>query len=494
MMNKTIPIVIGITGHRAINDEDIQSLKLVVKKQIEDIVLMCPNTPIKLMSSLAKGADQLCGEVALELGIGLIAALPMEASDYQKDFEGEDLNKFNYLLNKAEKNFVVPYTEDTNELSRDYCYRQASIYLAEHCHVLIALWDGSDPKLGGCGTAETVDFVINHTYKDDNRCIKKDSGYVIHIKTPRDDNNVDVGKIKEIGNRQAYLDSLTKLDQMNKEKNSPDELSIINGKKYHNILKLLSILGMMIAILFLLYDEALMINLIIMLGFILVFMFITYKLATKSKCHEKYIEYRVLAECIRIQEHLNHLNSKFEVADFLDWNRRHDTNWIYKAMKSYSIFSEKDNNEDIKKDWLIEQRDYHSKSVLKTKKLIDRNNRIVNTSLVLSISMYIFTLLFEYVISKKFVMNIELVRTIIKIVLGSLSALSIFAANYYGKLSLQRVYEDHIKMCELFNKSIDYVDKNGVNDSFIKELINEELSENSNWCSYEKDNEINLTI
>ena len=43
-------------------------------------------------------------------------------------------------------------------------------------------------------------------------------------------------------------------------------------------------------------------------------------------------------------------------------------------------------------------------------------------------------------------------------------------------------------------KAIEYIDKNGINDAFVKELINEELSENSNWCSYEKDNKIDLTI
>lgn len=51
-----------------------------------------------------------------------------------------------------------------------------------------------------------------------------------------------------------------------------------------------------------------------------------------------------------------------------------------------------------------------------------------------------------------------------------------------------------IRMAELFKKAIDYVDKNDIDDKFIQELINEELSENSNWCSYEKDNKIDLTI
>ena len=81
-----------------------------------------------------------------------------------------------------------------------------------------------------------------------------------------------------------------------------------------------------------------------------------------------------------------------------------------------------------------------------------------------------------------------------KTTIGGFSAMSLFAANYYGKLSLDRVYEDHIRMADYFKRAVDYVDKNVIDDKFIKELISEELSENSNWCSYEKDNKIDLTV
>ena len=111
-----------------------------------------------------------------------------------------------------------------------------------------------------------------------------------------------------------------------------------------------------------------------------------------------------------------------------------------------------------------------------------------------SVALYIFAFIFEYILSSKLTNNIELIRTIMKTTIGGFSAMSLFAANYYGKLSLDRVYEDHIRMASFFSKAINYVDKNDIDDKFIQELINEELSENSNWCSYEKDNKIDLTI
>ena len=49
-------------------------------------------------------------------------------------------------------------------------------------------------------------------------------------------------------------------------------------------------------------------------------------------------------------------------------------------------------------------------------------------------------------------------------------------------------------MADFFKEAQNYVVRFGVSEEFIKELVNEELSENSSWYSYEKDNEIDLTL
>ena len=495
MNNKRISIVIGVTGHRELNDVNIDSFKLVIKQELEKVTLKCPNTNIKLLTSLAEGADQLCAEVALELGINIIVPLPMEVDDYVKDFQGESLIKFNNLLKKAEKSFVVPYIEETNKIDRDYKYRQAGVYIAQHCNCLLALWDGSSPKVGGCGTAEVVDMVLKHSYSINDKCIRNDDGFVIHINTPRTNNKQSkAGEISYLGNQKLFNDCCIKIDALNKEGGNPDKLSIEYGKKYHNTLKLLAILGTIVTVAFLLYDEAFLSFMLIVLGIVLIFMYISYIYAQKSKYHEKYIDYRVLAECIRIQKHLDKSGYDYETADYLDYCRCFDTLWIYKTMKAYCVTRTIEELEDIKKDWLLEQHEYHLRASIKTNKSIKHNNAIVKSSMIASVVLYIFAFIFEYIISSKLTNNIELIRTIIKTTIGGFSAMSLFAANYYGKLSLDRVHEDHIRMAEFFKKAIDYVDKNDIDDKFIQELINEELSENSNWCSYEKDNKIDLTI
>ena len=155
-MNKKIPIVLAVSGHRHLEEQDLDILRSVVEEQMKALVLDCPNSPIKLLTCLAEGADQLCAEAALKLGIGLIAVLPMKAAEYIKDFEGDACARFEKLLSKAEKVIVAPCIEESENKDRDYYYRQADIYIAEHSHALLALWDGGAPKENGCGTAEDL--------------------------------------------------------------------------------------------------------------------------------------------------------------------------------------------------------------------------------------------------------------------------------------------------------------------------------------------------
>lgn len=493
-MENLKPIVIGITGHRALRKQDLPKLRQTVKEQLQAVVLKCPNSPVKLLTSLAEGADQLCAEIALELHIGLIVALPMEISEYKLDFHSGALFNFEDLISKAESVFVAPKTEKQNQsFARDYYYRQADIYIATHSHCLIALWDGSEPKQMGCGTAETVDMALNYSYESE-RCVRHQDSFVIHIMTPRTLDSDNAGVVTYLGNEEVFNENISKLDELNKEGGQPDELSVRYGKKYHRALMSLAILGTIITMAFLLYDDAMINWMLIVVGFVLLFMTLVFKFAKKSKAHEKYIEYRAFAECLRVQDHLNHCGIDIEVSECLDWTRRFDFSWIHKAMQANNVTRIIDWSEDIKNNWIIEQQHYHEEAATKTEKQLKHNNTIVNTALIISIAIYILALLFEYVISGHLSANVELIRTILKLSVGTASAASFFAANYYGKLSLKRVYEDHTRLAQYFKSAAEYLDKNKISKKFIFELINEELSENSNWCSYEKDNEIDLDI
>ena len=60
------------------------------------------NTPLLLLSPLARGADQLVAGVALQqrFAIPVVAPLPLEVAEYEKDFKDpRELAAFRELLN-----------------------------------------------------------------------------------------------------------------------------------------------------------------------------------------------------------------------------------------------------------------------------------------------------------------------------------------------------------------------------------------------------------
>jgi hypothetical protein len=79
--------------------------------------------------------------------------------------------------------------EKKHNANRDLQYRHAGAFIARHCDVLIALWDGYDLATVG-GTAEIVDFKRNgiplNASNSARACLDApETGPVIHIVTPR---------------------------------------------------------------------------------------------------------------------------------------------------------------------------------------------------------------------------------------------------------------------------------------------------------------------
>jgi len=128
-MTGRIPLAIGVTGHINLREADREALYRAVIRELEDIRKACPHTPLKMINSLAAGADLLCAEAAEEIGIPLVAALPMEEAEYRKDFDAEALIRFEHQLDRAEAAVVVPAEEPVPaEETRSFRYRQESMW------------------------------------------------------------------------------------------------------------------------------------------------------------------------------------------------------------------------------------------------------------------------------------------------------------------------------------------------------------------------------
>jgi hypothetical protein len=195
MTTNRIPLVVGVTGHRDLRQEDIPLLEGKVREILTDLQTRYPKTPLTVLTSLAEGADRLVARVALELKASIVVPLPMPVEEYRKDFSsGVSQDEFARLLAAAGATLVLPYASETSsqtigrQENRDQQYLKAGLYVLRHCHILLALWDGDKAekaggtsqmvnyKLTGFPTAEMLEWaILNPT----------DAGTVFQVVTPR---------------------------------------------------------------------------------------------------------------------------------------------------------------------------------------------------------------------------------------------------------------------------------------------------------------------
>jgi len=200
-----LPLVIGVTGHRDLRDEDVPQLEREITAIIgglrRDYLGRDGETPIVVLSSLAEGADRLVARVALAQGARLVAPMPMPIDEYRRDFEPGltpgNAAEFDALLAQAIATPVIPFLpgnslaavrEDSAKRSEQY--RAVGLFIVRHASLLIALWDGADGKMSAGGTAEVVSFKrrgIPLAVSGSARVSLDASevGPVIHVVTPR---------------------------------------------------------------------------------------------------------------------------------------------------------------------------------------------------------------------------------------------------------------------------------------------------------------------
>jgi hypothetical protein len=161
---------VGVTGHKP---ERLRHAHIdVLQKQIHEVLQILKqfalehprvstsyrerDEPIlRLVSSLAEGADRYAAHQAISLGYELQCPLPFARDQYLNDFEKDaSAQEFNRLLNNTETTTAILELDG----SRD---REAESYLAagrvvlSQSDVLLAIWDGQDPR-GEGGTAQIV--------------------------------------------------------------------------------------------------------------------------------------------------------------------------------------------------------------------------------------------------------------------------------------------------------------------------------------------------
>ncbi|WP_341358475.1 hypothetical protein V5H98_11820 [Georgenia sp. M64] len=136
---------LGVTGHQSIPAQAIGYVTAGMQAVIAE-----QRPPLVGYSSLAAGTDQLFARELLAAGGDLHAVIP--SGGYEATFSGQDHDNYANLLSAATTTTVLEYPGPSEE-----AYDAAGKWIAEHCHILIAVWDG-EPARGRGGTADAVAY------------------------------------------------------------------------------------------------------------------------------------------------------------------------------------------------------------------------------------------------------------------------------------------------------------------------------------------------
>ena len=407
-----IPIVVGVAGHRDIDDGDHEKHKCEVAVALAEIRALCTDnkggqsTPIIMLNAFAQGADVLCAEVALEMGIDVYAVLPREKSEHIESFKDEsERQKLIGCLEGIKKIIVASDIEENgdwlaekfNMNASDYAYRQAGIYIAEHSHIVLALWDGELPKNEfECGTFEMIKFALDHKFLDRDHLFNpgilndsavlwlnvrregeakplsewrwlvgefaKEEGTAKHLNyyickcAPKYLRNMIRETVKynsqacgEYGAGSKLWANPEELDDYRTNLmchyDKADGVSFNRNQKYYNLLILLvAIIGTFVAFSFMLYDDAALTFMILPCMIAVCVLLVLIRRGNKKGYHSGYIEYRALAEACRIQFYmslcLNEAPIFSNVCRLYSWTQKVDFAWIYKALQAVAAISD----------------------------------------------------------------------------------------------------------------------------------------------------------
>lgn len=212
--NNKIPIILGVTGHRNIKEEDYDNLESSVMKIFDSLEEKYSSTPIILLTPLADGADRLVAKVALDekylKRIKIVIPLPFDEDIYKDTFgkgifksdndefikksiqEYDDL-KNRILLDKRDFKHIISLefdrkkydnvSDDEKRNIRRKQYAKVGEFIAIHSNILIALENpNSDKKKGGA--KEIVQKKLSGEYEyfnSENTLIQPEKGLVYRI-------------------------------------------------------------------------------------------------------------------------------------------------------------------------------------------------------------------------------------------------------------------------------------------------------------------------
>ena len=418
-------LTVGVTGHRDLVKDEMPALRDQVRAFLIELDADYPDLDLQILSPLAEGADQLVAEVALELDLPVIVPLPMRRDEYEKDFTDDGaLERFQQMLAQCEIITLPIADEDAGGTGvllgtdRERQYAQMGIFISNHCQVLLALWDG---KTGGAvgGTAGVVNYHLTAVMpgysvaeESPNLLADNENDLAYHIAVSR--NRPDGGPVQGLDALDAcwmsahfergdtkkmpaeYATMLQRLQEFNADFNkyetqikdeqgslledAPDQplpggaglvnslfgrtdwLAVHFQKRFNHGMIVTHVLAVVMGIVFIIYTEYngpefLLYLFLAMFGVGVLF----YILGERRQWHRKYLDYRALAEGLRVQLYwslagvVKTQSAVFAYDNFLQ-KQDVDLGWIRHVMRSASLRRDRRvSPHDAWVDWVVKQ-------------------------------------------------------------------------------------------------------------------------------------------
>jgi len=548
-----LPLIIGVTGHRDLRTEDIPKLESTLRDEFLRLRKRYPSTPFVLLSALADGADRLAARIAMEAGMRLVVVLPMPVSLYETDFDAASREEFRSLLTSAEHSFELPIVEGIameevveHGPARERQYAQAGAYLATHSAVLFALWDGVIlHKVGG--TSQIVRFKLEGVpvpyARAHSQLDAPDSGPVYHLMTPRRSNPRPVGHPFTLhrlypagyGPRQEaehdFDDIYDRMETFNQDairyaedlrehrRNSEeyifpspahhamptplrelrefyaiaDVLSQRFQKRTLAILKLLLTFVFFAALFFELYsslfEETPMIALY--LG-MFVCAFACYKWADRKGYQTRYLDYRALAERLRVQFFWKLAGIEESVADYYLRKQRSELEWIRNAVRSCMTETCADTTplrsstdterlRFVQKHWVEDQAKYFSRAAHRDHEQLHAQEKKVTFLFGLALTLAVIQVALGYV------------SQVLMLCIGVLPVAAALLNHYLEKNALAQHKRQYTRMSIFYNRAKQHlaslISESRLTEaqSFLAELGREALAENGDWILTHRD-------
>jgi hypothetical protein len=413
-------LTVAVTGHRDLPEEEEPALRESAHWFLRLLIREYPDLQVELLSGLAEGADQLVAREALELGLPVTGVLPLPLAEYRKDFRDQGA-ALEALLERCDV-ISLPLLEGddpaTDTAARNRHYAQLGVFLSNHCQVLLALWDGKpDGPLGG--TASVMEYHLTAIMPgldlgdaSPNLLANNENDLAFHIVCSRDrpdgnpvpplapgerywvtgyfgrqsgrhmpfDYDLMLDRLGEFSRdlqrrREAVADSARGLLDAAPDLPLPsgaaftdrlyamaDWMAVHYQKKFTRGLLLSYVLAVAMGVVFIVYSEFIEqwpLAVLFMALFIVGFVF--HAVGERREWHRKYLDYRALAEGLRVQVYWNlagvvkSRSAAFAYDNFLQ-KQDVDLAWIRHVMRSASLRRDRNDNPDPRwVSWVIEQ-------------------------------------------------------------------------------------------------------------------------------------------